>query len=84
MLSVGIRELKREASELIRKVRETGNPVQITYHGKIVARLIPVSPESNLDAEKEAWEELDTLAIEIGQNWPAGLSASEAVAEGRR
>ncbi len=42
MVTVGIRELKQQASQLVRQVREDGNPVQITYHGKVVAMLIPV------------------------------------------
>lgn len=42
MVTVGIRELKQQASELVRMVRETGKEVQITYHGGVVALLIPI------------------------------------------
>ena len=44
MVTVGIRELKQQASELVRMVRETGEEVQVTYHGEVVALLIPVKP----------------------------------------
>jgi prevent-host-death family protein len=40
MITVGIRELKQQASELVRMVRETGKEVQVTYHGQVVALLI--------------------------------------------
>ena len=82
MVSVGIRELKQKASELIRKVREEGSKIQITYRGEVVALIIPVEPQIP-EKESDSWLTLDTLAAEIGARWPAGISAAEAVAEGR-
>lgn len=84
MVTVGIRELKQQASELIRTVRETGAQVQVTYHGKVVALLVPVAPAANPDAEKHAWDDLDSLAAEIGARWPKDVSAAQAVTEARR
>jgi prevent-host-death family protein len=84
MVTVGIRELKQQASELVRQVREQGNPVQITYHGKVVALLIPVEQAKDKEAEEQAWAELDELAAQIGRRWSQGVSAKEAVAEGRQ
>jgi len=83
MVTVGIRELKQQASELVRMVRETGDEVQVTYHGKVVALLIPVEKTAPQD-EAPAWVELDNLAAEIGARWPKGLSAAQAVSEARR
>jgi len=82
MISVGIRELKQRTSELIRLVREGGNKIQITYRGEVVALLIPVT-RSQQD-EAQAWTEIDHLAAEIGARWPKGVSAAEAIAEGRQ
>ena len=82
MLSVGIRELKQQTSELIRMVREQGDEIQVTYHGQVVALLIPVK-KTTLRSEAKAWTSLDTLAAEIGAHWPKGISAAQAVAEGR-
>ena len=83
MLTVGIRDLKQNASELIRRVREDGSEIQVTYRGKVVALLIPVSrPLSSED--NHAWVDIDHLAAEIGARWPSGVSAQEVVAEGRR
>jgi prevent-host-death family protein len=82
MVTVGIRELKQKTSELIRRVHDRGDEIRVTYHGRIVARIIPVS--SVIEAAAPAWADLDRLAAEIGQRWPEGVSAAEAVAEGRR
>ncbi len=82
MISVGIRELKQRTSELIRLVRESGSEVQITYRGEVVALLIPVTRSSQNEAQ--AWAEIDHLAAEIGARWPEGVSAVEAIAEGRQ
>lgn len=84
MITVGIRELKQQASELVRRVRETGDPVQVTYHGKVVALLVPAGRRRDPEQEAQAWMELDRLAAEIGARWPEGLSAEQAVSEGRR
>jgi prevent-host-death family protein len=83
MVTVGIRELKQQTSELIRLVRETGSEVQITHHGKVVALLIPAKRTAGKETDR-AWSDLDSLAAEIGARWPKGVSAADAVAEGRR
>lgn len=83
MVTVGIRELKQQASELVRMVRETGNEVQITYHGQVVALLIPVKQTRKKD-EAAAWAKLDNLAAQIGARWPKGVSATDAITEARR
>jgi len=83
MKTVGIRELKQRASELIRMVREEGSEIQVTYRGEVVALLIPVIRPTPKE-EAQAWLEIDHLAAEIGVRWPAGVSAEEAVAENRR
>lgn len=83
MVTVGIRELKQQASELVRMVRQTGKEVQITYHGQVVALLIPVKRANKKD-EAAAWANLDHLAAQIGARWPKGVSARDAVTEARR
>jgi len=84
MITVGIRELKQRASELVRTIRENGSEIQITYHGKVVALLIPVKSTSQSADESRAWVELDQLAAEIGARWPSGISSVEAITEVRR
>lgn len=84
MPTVGVRELKQRADELLRLIRETGSEVQVTHRGKVVALLIPAAPLKLKGKEKRAWANLDTLAAEIGARWPKGVSAAQAVQEGRR
>lgn len=83
MVTVGVRELKQQASELIRMVREKGSEIQVTYHGEVVAMLVPVKKTKAANEEK-AWTSLNNLAAEIGARWPKGVSAAQAVSEGRR
>lgn len=83
--SVGVRELKQHATQILRQVRQRGIEVQITYRGQIVARLLPVRlPKPVLPQRSSVWTDLDELAAEIGARWPAQVSAVEAVREERR
>jgi prevent-host-death family protein len=85
MRAIGVRELKERASEVVRRVREGGEEVEVTYHGRVVARLVPVSPERRSPpTSAAAWSTLDRVAREIGARWPKGRSAVKAVREGRR
>lgn len=45
MATVGLRELRQNASELVRQV-EAGEEVTITVAGRPSARLVPVSPRA--------------------------------------
>lgn len=85
MRSIGVRELKQRTSQVMRQVREKGEPVEVTYRGQVIARLVPVTrprvPDKDLGA---VWSDLDRLAAEIGGRWPKGQSAADAVREGRR
>jgi prevent-host-death family protein len=82
MTTIGIRELRSQASRLIRLVRDKGESGEVTYHGKVVARLVPVRPESGTNPQ--AWADLDKLAEEIGKAWQGTPNAILAVREGRR
>jgi prevent-host-death family protein len=83
--SVGVRELRQHATEIVRQVRVRRATVQITYRGKVIAQLMPV--REPLPAPKETaavWTDLDRLTVEIGARWPTHVSAVDAVREGRR
>lgn len=43
MTTVGLRELRQDASELVRRV-EGGEEIQITVAGRLAARLVPAAP----------------------------------------
>ena len=85
MSEVGIRELKASTSEIVRRVRERGEVVDITYHGEVVARLVPVRPPVPVPGDVAALlTDMDQLAAEISAAWPAGVSAVDAVRDVRR
>jgi prevent-host-death family protein len=81
MAEIGIRELKNRTSEIVRAVREERAEYVITYRGKPVARLVPVTEEE--DAE-QALQELERLGREISARWRSDKSAVELLTEMRR
>ena len=85
MPEIGVRELKENTSEVLRRVREEKATYQITYRGRVVAEL---SPTSHSDREDDDWDkisaEMDELAREISKKWPKDVSAVDAVREQRR
>ena len=53
METVGLRELRQGASELVRRV-ESGEEIQITVAGRLAARLVPAAPRQ--------WQRWDNIA----------------------
>jgi len=85
MVTIGIRELKQQASKVLRRVREKGETIEITYRGEAIARLVPVKPPLPSKEKMEAtWADLDQLTAEINAKWPEGVSAVDAIREVRR
>jgi prevent-host-death family protein len=85
MTTIGVRELKAHISEVLRRVHEQGETVDVTYRGEVIARLVPVQQsEIDTEASRKAWADLDRLAAEISTHWPEGVSALDAVHDVRR
>jgi prevent-host-death family protein len=55
MTTVGLRELRQSASELVRRV-EAGEEITVSVSGRPAAVLVPVSP-----TRWRAWEEVEDL-----------------------
>jgi prevent-host-death family protein len=94
MARVGVRELKNQATEIIRDVRENRAEYVVTYHGQPVAVLLPVD-EAWLETEaqraaqaaapgEEIWAELEAIRQEIGRAWQSSKTGVELVSEQRR
>lgn len=82
---IGIRELKQNASEYLRRVREEGVTYTVTHRGKAIAQILPAEVEAPDKATIERLiAEMDELAHEIGKKWPKGVSSVDAVREQRR
>ncbi|MCB0215072.1 MAG: type II toxin-antitoxin system Phd/YefM family antitoxin [Caldilineae bacterium] len=85
MPSIGIRELKAHASEIVRQVREKGAVYEVTVRGEVAARLVPTEASRPLSREAiEGWlREMDGLADEIGRLVDDGKAADEIMREER-
>ncbi len=45
MERIGVRELKEHASEIMRRVRDQRDMYEITYRGRAIARLVPITEQ---------------------------------------
>ena len=94
MPRVGIRELKNEASEIIRTVREDRVEYVVTHRGKPVAVILPVAEDwQESEAARAAaaarenaafWERMEALRAEIAAKWQSDKTAVELIEEQRR
>ncbi|HEX9438386.1 MAG TPA: type II toxin-antitoxin system prevent-host-death family antitoxin [Roseiflexaceae bacterium] len=85
MQTIGIRELKERASEILRQVREERATFDVTYRGRVVARLAPVEQaENNIAESLRLLGELDRIANEIGAHIEGEVDAVEMVRDVRR
>jgi prevent-host-death family protein len=66
MSSVGVRELKEMTSEIVRRVREDGETIDVTYRGEIVATIVPRKQHSQADMDA-FWERQRQLVREAGK-----------------
>jgi prevent-host-death family protein len=94
MPQVGIRELKNDASEIIRTVREDRVEYVVTHRGKPVAVILPVAEDwQETEAARAAaaarenaafWDRLEALGAEIAAKWQSDKTAVELIEEQRR
>jgi prevent-host-death family protein len=86
MQQIGVREFKAHTSEILRRVRDDGEEIEITYRGQAIARVTPVVQRQRPAAEevKRRIAALEEFAKEVSKYWPEGVSAADAVSEGRR
>ena len=85
MKTMGVRELKKHFSEILREVQEEGQVVDVTNRGQVVARLVPVrTPRSRTHDARATIASLDALAAEISAYVPAGTSVEDVINDIRR
>jgi prevent-host-death family protein len=86
--TVGIRELSEHAEEIVREVRATGRPVDITVDGETVARLFSLAEQSDAADRRRAaraWlEETEAFAQEVARRWPSSASSVDLVRDQQR
>jgi prevent-host-death family protein len=89
MALIGVRELREQATEVIRRVREEKAEYVITYQGRPVAMLVPIDEEAVEEAIVRAskqsitdpWDRFFNLMESIRNEWPAGVSTQELLDE---
>ena len=85
---VGVRELKNQASQIVRTVREELAEYVITVKNKPVAVLRPFTEEDATRLRQEelarALAEMKDLAQQVGAAWQTPKSGVELVSEQRR
>ena len=69
MRTIGIRELRQQASRHLRAV-QAGETIQVTDRGKPVAMIVPVKPEEDVLARLEAEGRLTRGKGDIDRFWP--------------
>jgi prevent-host-death family protein len=89
MIVAGVAKVKARLSEYLARVR-AGNEVLITEHGRPVARIVPVSSESEELAELEREGLVRSGSMKLPKGFldaprpKAGASVTEALLEERR
>lgn len=86
MKTLGIQELTEHINEILRMVEEEGETIEVTNHGKTIARLIPVDqPQKATNRGSDnIWADLNHLAIELAPHWTKDVDAVDAVRDVRR
>ncbi len=86
---IGVRQLKNQATQIVRQVREEGAEFVITVSGDPVAVLRPIgddagSAEARGERVRAQMARASALAALIGAEWKSPLSAVGAIREQRR
>lgn len=92
MSLIGVRELREQTSEVIRRVRQDRAEYVVTYQGRPVAIILPLdagrAEREMVQASKKAvlgsWERYERLAEELRRAWPTGLSTQDVIDSIRR
>ena len=68
MKTISISDLNERINEMLRLIKEDGETIALTDHGKVVAHVIPTPTSSTQNQQNmEAfWAKTDQLAREIG------------------
>jgi prevent-host-death family protein len=86
--TIGVRELKNQASRIVRSVREEMTEYIITVQGEPVAVLRPFTDKDEQQLRQarieETLAEMKSLAQQVAAAWTSPKSGVELVAEQRR
>ena len=87
-IKIGVREMKNQASRVLRSVREEMEEYVVTLRGEPVAILRPLTEEEKQRLRKtehdETMAEMKSLAHEVAADWKSSKSGLELISEQRR
>ncbi|MGC9396618.1 MAG: type II toxin-antitoxin system Phd/YefM family antitoxin [Anaerolineae bacterium] len=92
MTMIGVRELRQQTAEVLRRIREERTEYIITYQGKPVAVMLPVDAaaveQAILDIGKQGtaqgWDAYVQVADTVRQRWPEATTTQSLLDEIRR
>ncbi len=82
MKSIGLQELQENLSRTIEDV-ERGEVVEITRHGRTVARVVPVDLDPSPEERRAILDDLSSLAAELGRHTRTS-NVAETISKQRR
>ena len=85
-MRVGVRELKNQATEILRQVRENHAEYVVTYHGRPVAVLLPVDEQGLAEEAERAAEAArprEEVSAELERLWYPSRKLREGSIGGR-
>jgi prevent-host-death family protein len=79
---IGVRELRQNASRYLAKVTSSGDPIEITEHGRPIARLVPITddPWADMIAAGEITPAAGRRDVRDIEPITSNFNASEALA----
>jgi prevent-host-death family protein len=91
MSMVGIKDLQDRAEDLVNRVEETGETIEIVVHGRVAARLVPsrwIDEDEPLSEEERAQTEaalarLKEIGEEVSEHSPVDVVVEERDARDR-
>jgi len=80
MTTIDASNLAAHSDEMLRQLDQTGQPIDITRNGIIVARIIPVYGRSTPRDLAAFWDDWDRMSQEIGEELERqGVQSVDAV-----
>ena len=85
MLSLDVNEFIERIDDMLRRVEEEGETIEITKQNVVIARMVPARKRRRGGSQDQlaVWNELERISAEISAYWPQGLSAVDAVRDAR-
>jgi prevent-host-death family protein len=92
MTIIGVRELRQQTTEVLRRIREEGAEYIITYQGQPVAVLLPLDApaveQAILNVAKQGtsqgWDAYAQVAAAVRERWPESTSTQTVLDDIRR